>query len=150
MLMTIRKAIPADIDRLAPLFDQYRIFYGQDSDIPGATRFLLERMQNEESIVFVAMEEDVMLGFTQLYPVFSSVGMKRAWILNDLYVVEEARGSGVADALLKRAQDMGIATGSRWLVLSTATDNLRAQKVYERNGWKRDEEFYSYYYYPPK
>ena len=72
--------------------------------------------------------------------------MKRAWILNDLFVTEEARGSGAADALLKAAQEMGAETGSRWMMLQTATDNSRAQKVYERNGWERDEEYYSYYF----
>jgi GNAT superfamily N-acetyltransferase len=87
-----------------------------------------------------------MIGFTQLYPIFSSVGMKRAWLLNDLFVTEDARGSGAADALLKAAQDMGAETSSRWLMLQTATDNHRAQKVYERNGWERDEEYYVYNY----
>jgi GNAT superfamily N-acetyltransferase len=72
--------------------------------------------------------------------------MKRAWLLNDLFVSEESRGSGAADALLKAAQDMGAETSSRWLMLQTATLNHRAQRVYERNGWKRDGEYYSYYY----
>ena len=144
--MIIRKAIPSDLGLLTGLFDQYRIFYKQSSDIPGARQFLSERMQQKESMIFVAFQDGKMIGFTQLYPVFSSVGMKRAWILNDLFVVEEARGSGAADALLKAAQEMGAETSSRWLMLQTATDNLRAQKVYERNGWERDEAYFVYNY----
>ena len=142
--MIIRKALPADINLLSVLFDQYRIFYGQSSDIPGAKQFLTNRMERNESKVFVAFLDGKMIGFTQLYPVFSSVGMKRAWILNDLFVSEETRGSGAADALLKAAQDMGAETSSRWLMLQTATTNHRAQKVYERNGWVKDEDYFSY------
>ena len=103
-------------------------------------------MEQNESKIFVAFLDGKMIGFTQLYPVFSSVGMKRAWILNDLFVAEEARGSGAADALLKAAQEMGAETSSRWLMLQTAITNHRAQKVYERNGWEKDEEYFSYYY----
>ena len=144
--MIIRKAIPSDLGLLSGLFDQYRIFYQQPSDIAGAKQFLTERMQQKDSKIFVAFLDGKMIGFAQLYPVFSSVGMKLAWILNDLFVVEEARGSGAADALLKAAQEMGADTGSRWLMLQTATTNHRAQKVYERNGWVKDEEYLVYNY----
>lgn len=145
--MQIRKAQIEDLDALAILFDQYRMFYKQPSDIPAAKIFLKERMEKNESVIFVALLDDVIAGFTQLYPVFSSVSMKRCWVLNDLYVSEETRGSGLADALLSAAQEMGTETDSRWLVLQTATGNYRAQKVYERNGWKKDEEYFSYNYY---
>ncbi len=145
--MNIRKATIEDLDAIAVLFDQYRIFYQQPSDLPAAKQFLADRINNHESVIFVALLDDQIVGFTQLYPVFSSVGMKRCWVLNDLFVAEEARGSGVADILLKAAQEMGSQTDSRWLVLQTATNNYRAQKVYERNGWKKDEDFFSYNYY---
>ena len=148
--MIIRKATPEDIPILSVLFDQYRIFYKQESDREGAKQFLTERMQKNESVIFVALLDNKVIGFTQLYPIFSSVGMKRAWLLNDLFVAEEARGSGAADALLAKAQEMGADSDSRWLFLQTSTTNHRAQKVYERNGWKKDSEYVSYYYYPGK
>ncbi len=144
--MIIRKADMRDIKEVAVLFDQYRIFYKQDTDIGAAQKFLAERMQQNESVIFVAILDHIMVGFTQLYPIFSSVSMKRAWLLNDLFVAPEARGSGAADSLLKAAQQMGADTSSRWMVLQTATTNHRAQKVYERNGWKKDHEYFSYYY----
>ena len=145
--MIIRKATIGDIDAVAVLFDKYRIFYKQPSDIPAAKRFLTDRITHDESVIFVVLLDSTIVGFTQLYPIFSSVGMKRCWILNDLFVTEEARGSGAADALLKAAQEMGAETDSRWLVLQTATTNYRAQKVYERNGWKKEVDFFSYNYY---
>ena len=144
--MIIRKADMGDIKEVAVLFDQYRMFYKQDTDIGAAQKFLTERMQQNESVIFVAILDHIMVGFTQLYPIFSSVSMKRAWLLNDLFVAPEARGSGAADKLLKAAQQMGADTSSRWMVLQTATTNHRAQKVYERNGWKKDHEYFSYYY----
>jgi GNAT superfamily N-acetyltransferase len=142
--MIIRKAISSDLGLLTGLFDQYRIFYNQASDIPSARKFLSERMEQNDSVIFVAFRDGKMIGFTQLYPVFSSVGMKRAWLLNDLYVAEEARGSGAADELLKAARQMGADTSSRYLMLQTGKDNLRAQKVYERNGWGKDEDYLVY------
>ena len=144
--MIIRKADMGDIKEVAVLFDQYRMFYKQDTDIGGAQKFLTERIQQNESVIFIAILDHIMVGFTQLYPIFSSVSMKRAWLLNDLFVAPEARGSGAADKLLKAAQQMGADTSSRWMVLQTATTNHRAQKVYERNGWKKDHEYFSYYY----
>lgn len=148
--MTIRQATIQDIEQLSILFDQYRVFYKQPSNIQAATAFLTERFNNNESLVFVAEEGQSLIGFTQLYPVFSSVGLSRTWILNDMFVSETARGSGAADALLQQAQQMGTEQGCRWLMLQTATDNHRAQRVYERNGWKRDDAFFSYYFYPKK
>ncbi|MEO7529798.1 MAG: GNAT family N-acetyltransferase [Sediminibacterium sp.] len=144
--MIIRKAILSDIGLLSGLFDQYRIFYHQSSDIASAKQFISERIQQNDSVLFVAFRDGKMIGFTQLYPIFSSVGMKRAWLLNDLFVTEDARGSGAADALLKAAQDMGAETSSRWLMLQTATDNHRAQKVYERNGWERNSDYLVFNY----
>jgi ribosomal protein S18 acetylase RimI-like enzyme len=142
--MIIRKAISSDLGLLTGLFNQYRMFYNQPSDIPAARKFLSERMERNDSTIFVAFRDGKMIGFTQLYPVFSSVGMKRAWLLNDLYVSEEARGSGAADELLKAARQMGADTSSRYLMLQTGKDNLRAQKVYERNGWGKDEDYLVY------
>ncbi len=144
--MIIRKAISEDLPSLAGLFDQYRIFYGQKSDLPGAESFLSDRIGHNESVIFVAVLDGEMIGFTQLYPLYSSVGMKKAWLLNDLFVTELARGSGAADALLKAAEKMGAETDSRWLLLQTGVYNHRAQRVYERNGWKKDTDFFCYYY----
>lgn len=76
---------------IAPLFDAYRQFYGQTPDLEGARQFLFERLQGGESVIFAVMEGENALGFTQLYPSFSSVSMKPIWILNDLFVVEKAR-----------------------------------------------------------
>jgi len=90
-----RKAQLADVQQLAELFDQYRIFYHKDSDIPAAEKFLTERIENNDSEIFVAENEGKLVGFVQLYPLFSSTRMKRYWLLNDLYVNENYRGKRI-------------------------------------------------------
>ena len=140
--MIIRKAKKKDIDDLSVLFDKYRIFYKQRSDVKNARSFLKKRMKRKESVIFVAEERDELIGFTQLFPIFSSVSMKRTWLLNDLYVNEKSRGIGAATKLLDAARDFGAETNSKWLLLQTAADNFTAQKVYEKNGWLRETDFF--------
>ena len=140
--MIIRRAKKKDIEMLSVLFDKYRIFYKQESDIDNARSFLKKRMKRKESVIFVAEERKELIGFTQLFPIFSSVSMKRTWLLNDLYVNEKARGMGTATKLLEAAKQFGIETESKWLILQTAADNFTAQKVYEKNGWVKETDFF--------
>ena len=143
--MTVRPATPADLDALAALFDAYRVFYKQPSDLAGGRAFLAERFERGESVIFIAVDEDGRaLGFTQLYPSFTSAGMKRIYILNDLFVAETGRRQGVGTALLEAAATFARESGAARLALSTAFDNLTAQSVYEAHGWTRDQDFYSY------
>lgn len=142
--MQIRQATVADLDRLVPLFDAYRVFYGQPSDPELARSFLRDRFEHLQSIVFLALDRDWPLGFTQLYPSFSSARARRIFILNDLFVVAEARGRGVGRALLAAAAEHGKAVGAARLTLSTGVDNRTAQALYEAAGWTRDTAFVSY------
>jgi len=140
--MIIRRAKKKDIEKLSVLFDKYRIFYKQSSDIDNAKSFLKKRIKRRESVIFIAEERKELIGFIQLFPIFSSVSMKRTWLLNDLYVNEKARGMGTASKLLDAAKDFGAETNSKWLILQTAADNFTAQKVYEKNGWIRETDFF--------
>lgn len=137
----------ADLALLAPMFDAYRQFYGQASDLDGSRRFLEKRLQNDESVVFAAVDEsgDQGLGFVQLYPSFSSVSVSSTWILHDLFVVPERRRTGVARALMEAARALAVETGADGLSLSTATDNFGAQSLYESLGYRRDERFFYYF-----
>ena len=140
--MIIRRAKKKDIEKLSVLFDKYRIFYKQESDIENARSFLKKRMKRKESVIFVAEERKELIGFTQLFPIFSSVSMKRTWLLNDLYVNEKARSMGAATKMLEAAKQFGIDTDSKWLILQTSADNFTAQKVYEKNGWVKETDFF--------
>ncbi len=135
---------------IVPLFDAYRQFYGQTPDLEGARRFLAERLGRGESVILAVVEDGRALGFTQLYPSFSSVSMKPIWILNDLFVAEDARRRGVGARLLRAARDYASRTGAARLALSTAVTNTKAQALYERDGWRRDTEFLHYEYELPQ
>ncbi len=138
-------ATPADVGDVAPLFDAYRQFYHKPPDVEAARRFLFARLSKGESVIFLARQGGGTVGFVQLYPVFSSVGLTRQWILNDLYVVPEARKHGVGRALVQQARELAEATRANCLTLETTADNVPAQRLYESLGWKRDQEFYRYY-----
>ena len=140
--MIVRRAKKKDINQLSVLFDKYRIFYKQKSDVDTAKSFLKKRMKRRESVIFVAEERKDLVGFTQLFPIFSSVSMQRTWLLNDLYVNEKARSMGAGTALLYAAKKFGAETRSKWLLLQTAADNFTAQKVYEKNGWIKETDIF--------
>lgn len=143
--MKIVQAGMKELEGASELFNLYRIFYEQKSDVDGARAYLMERFKNKDSIIFVAVDNDSYIGFMQLYPSFSSISMKRTWILNDLYVAEDARGQGVAQGLMDKAIDLCQETGAISLSLQTAPSNRKAQKLYEKNQFIREDHlFYSY------
>lgn len=142
MPFAIKKASVENVKIIAPLFDAYRIFYEQESNIDAAVAFLYERLSKNESTIFIAFVNDVAVGFTQLYPIFTSVSLRTAWLLNDLFVAENARQQGVAEALLNKAKEFGVEKNAGWLLLETAFNNYKAQSVYEKNGWIKQTDFF--------
>ena len=139
------QATPADVGEIAPLFDLYRQFYGKTSNEEAARRFLFARLSKGESVVFYARHQGKAVAFLQLYPAFSSVNLSLQWILNDLFVLPQARKQGYGRALVERAHQLAYETQANGLVLETAVTNTVSQRLYESLGWKRDEEFYRYY-----
>jgi ribosomal protein S18 acetylase RimI-like enzyme len=147
MNVSVIQATIADLEDLALLFDQYRMFYEQESNRESAREFLWNRFEHRESVLFIARDaySQEAVGFTQLYPSFSSVSMKRIWILNDLYVQEQARGKGAAQSLLTAAKTYAELTKAKGMQLSTALTNSKAQQLYERNGYVKNNQFYQYF-----
>jgi ribosomal protein S18 acetylase RimI-like enzyme len=144
MTVAIRHATESDLDAVAPLFDAYRQFYRQPSDIRRARDWLRERMQRGESMLLVAERDMAAVGFTQLYRMFSSVRTARLWILNDLFVAADARRLGVARALLDAAAHACKDDGAAGLMLETGRDNAAARALYRAAGWHEDaSQWYS-------
>jgi GNAT superfamily N-acetyltransferase len=142
--LAVRQATIFDLELLVPLYDAYRQFYRQPSDPALARRFLLERFQHNESTIFLATKDGAGVGFTQLFPSFSSVSAARIFILNDLFVSPAARRGQVGSLLLDAAARFGLGVGAMRLTLSTELTNHMAQALYERKGWKRQTDFYAY------
>jgi len=140
-----RLAESRDLDAVAPLFDAYRQFYEKPADLALARRYLDERFQRRESVVFVAENADgEIVGFTQLYPAFCSVAADRTYVLYDLFVTPSARGTGAGRALMEAAEAHARKTGAARLQLETAKTNKIGQSLYESCGWQRDNDFYVY------
>ena len=143
--MKIRKASIDDIPQLAALFDAYRVFYEKTSDVKQAIIFLSERIQKNESVIFVAENEEKQLtGFVQLYPLFSSTRMKRYWLLNDLFVAPEQRSKGISVALIDAAKELCQTTGSCGMMLETAKSNVIGNNLYPKTGFVLDTAHHYY------
>jgi GNAT superfamily N-acetyltransferase len=139
-MVIVRPAQKEDLQNLALLFDQYRIFYGKESNRVEAEKFLNERLQNNDSVILVAVEGSVLKGFTQLYPLFSSVRMKKLWLLNDLYVNEQYRGQGISIALIDEAKDLCRKTNACGMYLETAKSNVIGNALYPKTGFVLNDE----------
>lgn len=148
MVLEIKRATKNDVAMVAFLFNSYRMFYKQPSNLEAAFDYLEQRISNDESVIFIAVLKNDAVGFVQLYPVFSSVSLSKAWLLNDIFVAEHARNQGVAEALLQQAKQFGRETKASNILLQTAADNYKAQSVYEKNGWIKLQDFF--YEYPLK
>lgn len=137
--MEILHATMDELEDVTVLFDEYRQFYGLESDISNAKAFIQLRMALKESIIFIAEENGKSIGFAQLYPTFSSIALQRAYILNDIYVTDEARGQGVGTALMEKVFQYCEQQSARYVTLQTAADNVHARKLYENLNMIQDQ-----------
>ncbi len=141
--MNIIKASLQHLDLLVPLFDGYMVFYRQESDVDKHRTFLQERIENNEAHIFIATDADgAGMGFTLLYPAFSSVSQARIYVLNDLFVHPDHRRLGVAAALMDAAAAYCKSTGGIRLHLETESSNVSAQALYEKEGWIRETGYF--------
>ncbi|RZK43881.1 MAG: GNAT family N-acetyltransferase [Pedobacter sp.] len=142
MDIIIKRVKENESNLVSALFNQYRIFYKQLSDIGMAKAFIEERLVNNESVIFVALNQETEkpVGFTQLYPIYSSRMMSKNWILNDLYVDEDHRQQGIGADLIKTVMQFAKMQGCSYVQLQTAVDNYSAQSLYESIGFEKQEE----------
>ncbi|WP_114239931.1 GNAT family N-acetyltransferase [Dyella sp. C9] len=149
MSAQVRVADLKDLDQIAVLFDQYRQFYGQPADAALAHRFMKSRLSEGSSLVIVAETAGSgIVAFTQLYPLFDSVGAVPSFILYDLFVAHQARRQGIARTLMVETMNETRRRGAGRLELQTGRDNLAAQSLYEGLGWQRDDDFFVYAIHP--
>ena len=137
--MEIREVLIEDLNSLADLFTSYRVFYRKTPDIAGARKFLKERIIKKDSEIYVYESDGRLAGFVQLYPIFSSTRMKKAWLLNDLFVDEEYRGKGVSTRLIERAKKLVKETGAFGMMLETEKTNVIGNSLYPRAGFRLNE-----------
>ncbi|AQW97036.1 GNAT family N-acetyltransferase [Elizabethkingia anophelis] len=146
--MMIRLATLHDLESLTLIFEKYRDFYKKQGDYEGAKSFLKERISNNESVIYIAEADGKTIGFTQLYPLFSSTRMKKLWLLNDLYVEEEYRQKGISIALIDKAKELCRETGACQLSLETSKTNMVGNNLYPKTDFQLDTEANFYYWVP--
>ena len=136
MTTQIRKATIEDLDQLSTLFDSYRVFYKKQSNVNEAKLFLTSRLTLNDSTILVAETAKVLVGFTQLYPSFSSTQMKPLLILNDLFVNSNYRSNGISKLLIENAKQIAKATSSSGLMLETEKSNTIGNQLYPSIGFE--------------
>jgi len=145
--MKIKQATLSDLEQLAVLFDLYRVFYRKKTDLASAKEFLTARIQNQESVIYIAVDDNGKLtGFVQLYPLFSSTRMKRLWLLNDLFVKKSYRGKGISKLLIQKCKAHAKATNACGLSLETEKSNLIGNRLYPVENFEVDSE-HNYYFW---
>lgn len=145
--MEIRKVKKKDLVQLAELFDAYRVFYRKDSDFEAAKKFLSERLKSNDSKIYVCENHrNQLIGFVQLYPLFSSTRMKKLWLLNDLFVNPEFRGLGVSVKLIERAKKLVKDSSASAMFLETEKSNLIGNNLYPKTGFNlnKGSNFYEW------
>jgi ribosomal protein S18 acetylase RimI-like enzyme len=151
MKISIEKVEISQVNDVVALFDGYRVFYGQPSNITAAEAFLTARLNNNESVIYLARDEaNTPVGFTQLFPSFSSVSVQHSWILNDLFVSPDHRKKGTGKALLTAAKEFSVKTKAKGILLETAMDNVNAQALYESQGYHKEDDCYFYFLNTPE
>ena len=145
MKFKIIRASTKEIVEIGNLFDLYRQFYSYKSDIKTSTKYIEERIKNDESIIFLALDENAIgMGFVQLYETFGSLDLGKIIVLYDLYVKEEYRKNNIGRQLMLKSHDYAKNIGAKRIQLSTATNNFIGQSLYESLGYVKDIDFYTY------
>ena len=127
------------------LFDQYRQFYKYKSDINASTKYIKDRIYNNESFIFLCFYKKEPAGFVQLYETYDSLNIDKKLILYDLYVDNQYRRNGIGRKLMNTAKKLAIRKKIKTLELSTAINNRKAQALYKSLDYKRDKEYYNYF-----
>lgn len=143
--MIVRRATVEDLKPLAILFDEYRQFYGASSDLQHSFQFLKQRFENEESVIFIHVKDDVLTGFILLYLGFSSVACSTYYILDDVYVTPTYRRQGSAKQLIDTAILFAQHQNAQRISLQTQKNNYQSHELYEQMGFVKDNEFQTYH-----
>ncbi len=140
--MKVTPLTDSDLGDLVPLFDAYRVFYKQPSDQALARGYLVKRLGAGEYVGFVARDAaGKAIGFALLSQTYSSVALKRIWLLNDIFVDPAVRKSGAGAALMAAVEAFARETGAGRMDLFTARTNTTAQSVYRKAGWAEDVDY---------
>ena len=145
MKFEIFRASNKDIKNVGILFDLYRQFYSYKSNLNASTNYIEERIKNNESTIFIALDTNrIPLGFVQLYETFGSLDLGKIVVLYDLYVKKEYRKNKIGRELMLKSHEYAKSIKAKRIQLSTSIDNFIGQSLYESLGYVKDTDFYTY------
>ncbi len=145
--LDIGLAAEADLPDLLPLLRGYCDFYEvapSDARLLAMSRALIADPEREGIQLVARDASGRAIGFATVLWTWSTLSASRIGVMNDLFVDEDARGAGAADALIRACAERVRSHGGTSLEWTTAHDNHRAQKVYDRVGGARDERWLDY------
>ncbi len=146
--MNIREARKSDLDQLSILFDAYRMFYGKESNIDISKNFLESRLSNKDSEIFICEFNNILIGFVQLYPLFSSTRVSKYWLLNDLFVDSKYRGKGYSKLLIDKAKELVKDSNACGMMLETEKSNKIGNNLYPKTGFEKNDSSNFYEWVP--
>lgn len=141
MSVEIARVGEGDLEELLPLMRAYCDFYEvtpSDEALLALSRALIADPERE-GVQLIARTEGRAVAFATVYWSWATTSASRIGVMNDLFVAPDARGSGAADALIHACADECRRHGADELTWQTATDNARAQRVYDRVGATRSQ-----------
>jgi ribosomal protein S18 acetylase RimI-like enzyme len=144
--LIVRQATIKDLPKIVPIFDSYREYFKQQKNPLKVESFLFEKFVHLESVIFIAEQESEVIGFAQLYPIFSSLSLERVCLLNDFYISEEYRNNGIGKQLFAKVKEFTLLTKSKGIELSVEHTNRKAWQFWEKQGFRIDDEFRFYFY----
>jgi GNAT superfamily N-acetyltransferase len=144
--LSVRQATIQDLPNVIPVFDCYREHFKQQKNPLAVEKFLFEKFEHRESVLYIVEQQTEIIGFAQLYPVFSSLTLQRVWLLNDFYIAEKYRRNGVGNQLFAALKEFCLLTKSKGIELSVEHTNIKGWTFWEKQGFKLDEAFRYYFY----
>ncbi|MGL1930391.1 MAG: GNAT family N-acetyltransferase [Desulfotalea sp.] len=139
--MLVQKLSEGYLAQFVDLVDQYREFCGFNKSPKKTKEFFQNLLTNNEANTFIAINaEDEVMGFVNLYPSYSTLALRKIWILNDLGVSAKFRRMGVAQALIAEVIGFAKTSGAIRIELKTEITNRSAQKLYSEIGFAIDND----------
>ncbi|PNZ39544.1 GNAT family N-acetyltransferase [Mammaliicoccus vitulinus] len=145
--MNISRLQVNEVNKIIPIFNEYRVYFGEQSDIDAAERFLYENLSSDNAVIFIAEDNDDVIGFIQLYTMLSSMKMSELLIINDLYLTAKARGQRIGEKLMHQVFKYGKENGYETIYLETEKSNIGGNRLYTKLGMQIDDE-HNYYSKP--
>ena len=145
MSIVITRATMEHYKDVGALFDLYRQFYKYKTNLKASTKYIKDRINQNESFIFICFYKKEPAGFVQLYETFDSLNINKKLILYDLYVDKKYRKNGIGRKLMDKAKKLAKFKKIQNIELSTAKNNKKAQSLYESLDYKRDKEYYNYF-----